>query len=280
MHQLLTPTITPTESPTITPTESPSSFPTRKQIPVDSQSYVTVEVTQTLIGISSLEADLNTAKVFKSAVARVLASYSISVYDISIESYKDLRRRLYEYNERALANSVEVSYEIFFGAQKAGFSDTSSAASAIISTLTAAVQSSIFNDAIAIEAAAVYGPSVTITVTTGNTITARDASNDFQNSLNDLVEAYRTYQITVAVAVILSIFLFFCFCWCTMFCCFHKRCPRLGRPVLNPFSTTDTDDTKFEKASTTDTNAVEITIVSKDFANKEVHFYDIISLYY
>lgn len=109
----------------VTPTITPTTFPTYKQIAIDSQSYVTVEVTQTLNGISSADADLAAAAVFKSAVARVLASYSISFSGISIRSYKDLRRRLYEYNERALANSMEVSYEIFFGAQRAGFSDTS-----------------------------------------------------------------------------------------------------------------------------------------------------------
>ena len=43
----------------------------------------------------------------------------------------------------------------------------------------------------------------------------------------------------------------------------HKRCPRPGRPVLNPCAK------EFEQAPTTDTDAVEITIVGKDVANKE-----------
>jgi len=198
-----------------------------------------------LYGISSATVDYSAARVFKIAVANVLASYSVTKDDITINSYSDSRRRLYEYNERLLTNSLQVSYTIYFGAQKAGFTDTSSAASAIIGTLKAAVQSSVFNNALATAAADPnYGSSVMLSVTSSSTITATDATTDS----NQAYEAYRAYQIKVAaIAVILTIFFFCISIYITVFYAVHKRCPRPGRPVLNPCAKevqTPTSDTK------------------------------------
>jgi len=235
---------------------SPTPYPTNKQIVVDSQSYYKVSVTQTLNGISKDSFDADAAKSFKYAVATVLASYSVSDYDVTINSYS--RRRLYEHNERELAGSMTISYLIWSGAQKAGYSDTSSAASAVINTLTAAVQSSVFNNAISKEAQDPYhGSSAMIGVTSSNTIDARDSTNDLADSF---AEAYRAYVRAVATAVILSLFFFFLCMYITVFYAVHKRCPRPGMPTLKDLNPCSKD---FEQASTTDTDAVEVTVVDK-----------------
>ena len=97
-----------------------------------------------------------------------------------------------------------------------------------------------------------------LSVTSGSTITATDTTTDWTNLSDDIYEAYQAYQRAVAIAVILSIFFFFVFVYITVFYAVHKRCPRLGWPVFNPCAK------QFEQPPTTDTNAVEVTIVAKE----------------
>ena len=137
---------------------------------------VQLSVLQTLYGISAAQFDSMAQSVFKIAVAKVLSSYGVTEKDIGITSYSNGRRMLHEENQsRILAGQLQVSYLINFIAQSGGYTSSSSAAAAAISTLTAAVQSSTFNNALS-AAATNAGITLMLTVTSSTTITITDTS--------------------------------------------------------------------------------------------------------
>ena len=248
----MSPTGSPTESPT---NPEPTPFPTRQSLVTnDSPSTAYVTVTQTLNGISSASFDSTAQGVLTDTVKEILGSYqSVSCY---VKNFNDARRLLLSVDlqsDRRLTGSLQVTYEIGVSAQGSGFPDTSQAATSVISTLTAAVQSSAFNTQLAFFANS-NGCAAMLSVTSSNTITARDSSNDSSEFGKALGEAAKTVVTTIAVAVVISILFCFAFCYLMMFYVKHERCPRVGLPW---------NSNKFEQAPVSEPDPnVELTVHS------------------
>ena len=114
--------------------------------------------------------------VFKTAVAKVLSAYAVKPSDVTITSYSNGRRMLHDENQsRILTGQLQVSYIINFITLSGDCTSSSSAAAAANSTLTAAVQSSIFNSALN-AAATSAGITLMVSVTTSPTIIIIDTS--------------------------------------------------------------------------------------------------------
>lgn len=151
----------PTAAPTPTPTTSPTP--------------VQLSVVQSLSGVSAANFDTSAQNVFKTAVAQVLSAYGVQSSDVIITSFSNARRILNEIQSRILSGALQVSYTVNLVAQSAGFTSSSSAATAVTSTLTAAVQSSTFNTAL--NAAAVSSGNTQMqSVTSSSTISVSDTT--------------------------------------------------------------------------------------------------------
>ena len=236
----------------IAPTKSPTASPTRKQISVDSQSPVKVNVKQTLVGITSANFDDTAKFVFKQAVADVLAPYSINQNDVTIESIIDARRRLFDYEGRTLLGNLQIRYFVSFGAQKAGFTDTSLAAAGIINSLIAAVSGNPSDFTKAIQSQAVAQSSAAMqSVTSSNSISAENVSTNESKSADKEKnsDAKEGNVKTIIIAVVLVVVFVSVGLYTAYFYKTHKRCP-------TPF---EKYEKKFEVAPTSEIEE-EITV--------------------
>ena len=154
-------------------------------IPTTSPTPVKLAVVQTLNGISASTFDESAQNVFKAAVVSVLSAYSIALSDIIITSFSDARRALYDIQSRSLqSGSLQVSYTINFNAQSSGFTSSSSAATAVTNTLTVAVTSSTFNNAL-VAAAVSAGNTQMQSVTSSSSISVSNVTPSSSSSAKD-----------------------------------------------------------------------------------------------
>ena len=244
----------PTALPTALSTSKPTASPTRKQISVDSQSPVKVNVKQTLVGLTSANFDDTAKFVFKQAVADVLAPYSINQNDVTIESIIDARRRLFDYEGRALAGNLQIGYSVSFGAQKAGFTDTSLAATGIINSLTAAVSGNPSDFTKAIQSQAVAQSSAAMqSVTSSNSISAENVSTNESKSADKEKnsDAKEGNEKTIIIAVVLVVVFVSVGLYTAYFYNTHKRCPTPFEKYAKKFEVAPTSEIEEDVAKTT-----------------------------
>lgn len=160
--------LSPAPSTPTAPT-APTPIPTLVSVPT-SPSPIQLSIVQSLSAISEASFDNSAQSVFKTAVAQVLSAYRVKSSDVTITSYSNDRRVLtLEYQSRSLSGAMQNSYTVNFVAQSAGYTSSSTAFAAAKSTLTAAVQSSTFNNAL-ISAAVILGNIPMQSVTSSSTI--------------------------------------------------------------------------------------------------------------